>query len=235
MTDSRLTQLYTLAWPAACALLLLLLGDATPMDTWISSWFFDADKGVFTFNDNFLFKRVLHDWARNGAYISALLLLIGLVLSKTANQPGWRRPLTFMFISMLVSTGSIALIKYFSNIHCPNMLLEYGGQFQRVELFEANSFHQKPGRCWPSGHASTGFCFLAFFYAARVYRPRWALPCLIVAIGLGALYGVSQTVRGVHFFSHGLWTGLIIWAINIVLAAGLLPPKLEVSVIRGKS
>ena len=82
------------------------------------------------------------------------------------------------------------------------------------------------------------FVSSGFFYAARVYEPRWALPCLIAAIGLGVLFSVSQTIRGVHFFSHGIWTGLIIWAINIVLAAGLLPattraPEQPITEIRG--
>lgn len=222
-TDTRLTQLYALAWPAASMLILLALVERTPMDHWISDWLFDSHSRTFNLNDSFLFKRVLHDWARNIAYISALLILAGLAWSWLANKPRWRPPLTFMFISMLLSTAAIAIIKYSSDIYCPNLLLEYGGQFQRVELFDFQPSNQPPGQCWPSGHASTGFCFLGFFYAARVYAPRWALPCLIAAIGLGALFSVSQTIRGVHFFSHGIWTGLIIWAINIVLAAGWLP------------
>ena len=91
-------------------LILLALVERTPMDHWISDWLFDSHSRTFNLNDSFLFKRVLHDWARNIAYISALLILAGLAWSWLANKPRWRPPLTFMFISMLLSTAAIAII-----------------------------------------------------------------------------------------------------------------------------
>jgi membrane-associated PAP2 superfamily phosphatase len=218
-TESLLKLGRELAWPLALMLLLLTLVETTSMDHWVTSLFYNPVSGSFPLNKTFLYKQVLHDWGRDLAYLSAVLVLAGLAYSWYAKLPSWRPPLGFIFLSLLLSTGTIALIKYSSSIHCPIDLLEYGGQFQPEDLLSFTHIQQAAGRCWPSGHASTGFCFLGFFYAARVYRPHWAKPILIFAVTLGVVFSMDQTARGLHFFSHGLWTALIIWTINVLLAA----------------
>jgi len=214
-----------LALPCLLMLILAMAVELTPMDRWISDLFFDSARQTFPLNQHFLLKQVLHDWGRNVAYLTALVTLLAWVCSWIFKYPRVRAPLQFIFLSMLVSTANIALMKYTSDIHCPNNLLEYGGSFLTIEIFDFGDPHQAAGRCWPSGHASTGFCLLALFYAARSYAPQWARTSLWLALLLGFSFSLAQTARGVHFFSHGLWTALFVWSINIVLAFFLLPAQ----------
>jgi membrane-associated PAP2 superfamily phosphatase len=209
-------------------MLALAMGvEWTSIDRWITSLFFNSATQTFPLNQHFLFKQVLHDWGRNLAYLTALVTLLTLIYSWIFKIPQWRPPLLFILLSMVASTATIALMKYNSTIHCPNNLLEYGGNFATIELFSFGNSEQAAGKCWPSGHASTGFCLIALFYAARAYAPRWALASLCLALLLGFSFSLAQTARGVHFFSHGLWTALFIWSINILLSCVMLPAKRE--------
>jgi membrane-associated PAP2 superfamily phosphatase len=212
-------------WPSLLMLVLAVGVEWTPADHWISDLFFDNARQTFPLNQHFLVKQVLHDWGRNIAYLIALITLLALTYSWVFKLPHWRAPLRFIFLSMLTSTATIALMKYTSTIHCPNNLLEYGGSFSSVELFDFSNSHQAAGKCWPSGHASTGFCLLALFYAARAYAPKWAGVSLCLALLPGFSFSLAQTARGVHCISHALWTALFIGSINIVLSFFLLPAK----------
>ena len=69
-----------------------------------------------------------------------------------------------------------------------------------------------PGRCFPSGHASTAFSFLAGWFALRRDAPRAARIWLAATIFLGLVFSGVQVMRGAHYLSHCLWTGWICWA-----------------------
>ncbi|MCB1692964.1 MAG: hypothetical protein KDI19_09370, partial [Pseudomonadales bacterium] len=45
---------------------------------------------------------------------------------------------------------------------------------------------------------------------------------LWAGLGVGLMFTLSQTVRGAHFISHGLWTGLFVWTFNVVLSRLML-------------
>lgn len=203
---------------------ILLLPQLTQFDDWIAQFYFNPHTNSFPNKSSFLFKVVLHDWARNVVFFMALVTL-GLFFA-TFVRPDlrrFRRSITFIIVSMIITTSTIALIKYKSSIHCPYDLIDYGGSFRRVELLEWRFIDQKPGKCWPAGHASAGYCLLAFYFAARSVKTVWTLPLLIAALAIGFTFTISQTVRGAHFLSHGLWTGLIVWELNIVIAKIMLP------------
>ncbi len=65
----------------------------------------------------------------------------------------------------------------------------------------------KPGRCWPGGHAATGFALFALF-ALRDRKPRMARYAFLFAAGLGGIFSVSRMLQGAHFFSHNVWTAI---------------------------
>jgi membrane-associated PAP2 superfamily phosphatase len=73
-----------------------------------------------------------------------------------------------------------------------------------------------PGRCFPSGHASTFFSFLPVFWLLRRYRVQrawWFLAALCV---LGLMLSWVQVLRGAHYPSHILWTAWLCWAASAV-------------------
>ncbi|RML36691.1 PAP2 super protein, partial [Pseudomonas syringae pv. maculicola] len=71
----------------------------------------------------------------------------------------------------------------------------------------------KPGRCWPGGHAATGFTLFALFFMLRDRRPRLAKLGLALALGLGSIFSAGRMLQGAHFFSHNIWTAVFCWLI----------------------
>ena len=70
------------------------------------------------------------------------------------------------------------------------------------------------GRCFPAGHASTGFAFMGGFFALRTQAPGMAGLWLAVALAAGLLFGGVQQLRGAHFMSHTLWTAWLCWVVG---------------------
>ncbi|WP_336347235.1 phosphatase PAP2 family protein [Pseudomonas monsensis] len=68
-------------------------------------------------------------------------------------------------------------------------------------------------RCWPGGHAATGFTLVALFFVLRDRRPRLARQAFIFAFALGSVFSISRMMQGAHFFSHSVWTAIFCWLI----------------------
>lgn len=211
--------------PALCAILLLTTR-FTELDACVSGYFYDTALATFPLRHNWVTETVLHDLARDATIAIALLIVFLLAVNLSLDQCiKRRRALMFSLTSMVITTAVVATIKHSSNIHCPYDLVEYGGRYSRVLPGDAFLAHiESPGHCWPSGHASTGFSLFALFFAARWLGSRWAPLLFWLAATAGIVCTLAQTARGAHFISHGLWTGLIIWTGNLLLARVLLKP-----------
>ncbi len=58
----------------------------------------------------------------------------------------------------------VGLLKATSAHSCPWDLLEYGGKAMSFPLFGTTPAFPGPGRCFPGGHASSGFAVMALFF-----------------------------------------------------------------------
>ena len=125
-----------------------------------------------------------------------------------------------MLVGVTVALLVINRIKFYSLTSCPWDLVQFGGVATYVSHWSWGVGDGGPGRCFPGGHASAGFAFFALAMpglfsdspAARQTGKR-----LFVAVFLfGLICGASQVLRGAHYPSHGLWTGLICWVVAAV-------------------
>jgi membrane-associated PAP2 superfamily phosphatase len=188
-------------------LLLAAITHLTGLDQTFSQLFYDPDAGLFPMRHSFLMETVMHEWARYLTFGFALLVLAAIPVMPGKSP---RRAALFTFLSMVLTSTLIALIKRQSDVTCPWDLTQFGGD-------------GAGGQCWPSGHASVGFSLLAVYFAAEWLGYSWArLACWLAAL-FGILLTLSQTARGAHFLTHGLWTGLLIWLANVALATLFLP------------
>ena len=100
-------------------------------------------------------------------------------------------------------------------MHCPWDLAEFGGSETFTPLLSARAPTEHPGKCWPGGHASSGFIFFALYFVLRDRRPHQAKAALVFALALGSLFSIGRVIQGAHFLSHNLWTALFDWMIAL--------------------
>jgi membrane-associated PAP2 superfamily phosphatase len=188
---------------------LLLVFDPAPVDFFLSRLFYAPGAG-FAGRNSFWLEDILHDHARRGAILFAVALLAGFIASVFSRRlAAFRRRLGYIVLSLTLSIGIVAPLKALTAVHCPWSLAEFGGKERFTPLPAKRAPTGKPGRCWPGGHASTGFSLIALFFALRDARPRAARIALAVALGLGTIFSVGRMAQGAHFLSHNLWTLLL--------------------------
>jgi membrane-associated PAP2 superfamily phosphatase len=118
--------------------------------------------------------------------------------------------------SVTLATLAVSLLKSLTRMDCPWDLLRYGGTRPFIGMFEARHGLAASG-CFPAGHASAGYAWVALYFAALAARPAWRWAGLAIGLAGGALFGVSQQLRGAHFLSHDLWSLATCWLVALAL------------------
>jgi membrane-associated PAP2 superfamily phosphatase len=197
-------------------MVLLLLFDPSGLDFAIEHLFYQPGLG-FIGKRHVWLEDILHDRAKQLVIVFGVLAIIGLVISLLPTRlRQWRRPLGFLVLALGLSTSIVTPLKALTGVHCPWSLSEFGGTETFTPLLSERAATEKPGRCWPGGHASSGFSLLALFFLLRDKRPRRARLALVFALGLGAVFSLGRMMQGAHFLSHNLWTLLFDWLICLL-------------------
>jgi membrane-associated PAP2 superfamily phosphatase len=116
----------------------------------------------------------------------------------------WVTPLAALIVSSL---------RAISEHSCPWDLSAFGGTAEYFRFFDTVPLIPGPGRCAPSGHAASGFVWLAGYIALRGVDRTAARYALAFSLLLGILAGLTQLARGAHFLSHVLLTAWICFAV----------------------
>lgn len=180
------------------------------LDRWITGYWFDTATRQFPLQNNRLLDLLNHRLLKDLVIVGGALSLIwGL----------WRRQPRLVVVALLIGLGAltVGILKDFSHHSCPWSLAEYGGNAVSYPLFGAVPAGSGPGRCFPGGHASSGFGVMALFFLFYRERPRLAWLCLFAGVFLGLMMGYGQVMRGAHFFSHNLWAGWWVWLTQVAI------------------
>jgi membrane-associated PAP2 superfamily phosphatase len=206
--------LLPLAAFAAANFVLLQLGG----DRWIAGHLFLWEGGHWALKENFVTSTLIH---QGGKRLSALVWLgvvaCALVAWRRPAWRSWRTPLLYLALAVLLSTSIVAWMKSWTHVDCPWDLVGFGGTRSYHDLLAALPAHAALGRCFPAGHASAGYAWLALFFFLGETRPQWRWKGFAAAFGAGMVFGIAQQLRGAHFVSHDLWTLLICWLIAVLL------------------
>ena len=198
-----------LAWPRAwwlalafVALNLLLLGFGG--DFWIADHLYALQGHAWRWRHAYLTESVMHLGGRRFSALAWLLVVAACGASFVAPALRVRRAaLGKLALSVLASTSAVALLKRWSDVQCPWSLARYGGELPYAGM--------PAGHCFPAGHASAGYAWLALYFFFLAVRPAWRWHGLAAGVGLGLAFGVAQQLRGAHFLSHDLWAAAICW------------------------
>lgn len=221
--------LFNLGGLALSAMLFTWIARDGTMDFWLAQQFFDPASGSFSWRDVPLLSFYGHTVIKTiTTLVWVICILLALISSWVAILKPWRRTLFTFVILAGCAAYAVQMLKGASIHSCPWDLVDFGGSAQWFALFGPASDLPGPGHCWPGGHASGGFAFLAAYFALRELRPGTALWTLIISLSLGAVMSAVQIARGAHFLSHNLWSLWIVWAVCFVLdllAHLILPQK----------
>ncbi len=196
------------------ALSLLLMG--LHGDQWLADRLYAMEGHAWALRSAFITEDLLHEGGRQASKYAWFALLLGVVASRFvgAMKP-WQRPLLYLLVATLLSTAVVALLKQVTHMDCPWDVLRYGGTRDYYGLFTHRPSLLGHAKCFPAGHASAGYAWIAlyfFFLSARPQLRWWGLAC---ALTLGLAFGMAQQLRGAHFLSHDVWSLMICWWIAL--------------------
>lgn len=203
-----------MGWLAAALALIIVLARYTPLDHALTGLFYDPVTQRFPLKDQAFWAVVMHTGLK---YLSlalwfALLLWWISLRRRPARQP-LRRAMGFTLLVTLLAALAVSSLRAVSPHSCPWDLSAFGGSAEYFRFFDAAPLNPGPGRCVPSGHAATGFVWLAGYIALRGVDRTAARVALGFSLLFGILAGLTQLARGAHFLSHVLLTAWICIAV----------------------
>ena len=176
----------------------------------------------FPFQDSAAYELWLHDRIKIAS--NSLLWIVLIAAIWPSRQLSWtyfRAPLLVAILAMVTCVSAMQSLKGVTGIYCPVQLQEYGGTVElhpKIRIGHLMLINDGAGRCWPGGHSTTGFAWLAMFFAFLCIGKKYAaIATLIVAIVYGHFLGLTQVIRGQHFLSHQFYTMAICWLISLTL------------------
>jgi membrane-associated PAP2 superfamily phosphatase len=129
-----------------------------------------------------------------------------------------RLPLLYLLLAAALGSTAVSLLKSITHVDCPWDLLRYGGtRAMPTSLFAAQPPGTPSGACFPAGHASAGYAWVALYFAALLGCRRWRWHGLAIGLGSGLLFGAGQQLRGAHFLSHDLGSLAVCWSLSLAL------------------
>jgi membrane-associated PAP2 superfamily phosphatase len=207
-----------LAW-TFLTLLLLLAWDATGLDLALAR-LAGTPMGFPWRNDGFL-VHVMHEGARSLSWLLLIALLAAIRWPVGVLRRLRMRVRAQLALSVLAGVLVVSPFKQASATSCPWDLKAFGGVADYVSHWAWGVRDGGPGGCFPAGHASAGFAYVAGWFVLRRVSPSAARAWLGCALVAGLLLGLAQQQRGAHYMSHTLWTAWLCWTTGFVVDAAL--------------
>ncbi|WP_242457928.1 phosphoethanolamine--lipid A transferase [Halomonas sp. YLGW01] len=226
--SSRWLTRLLIGW--ATFLAVMLFGRSAGLDFRLADAFYHLQGDTWSLHHAFLTEQVLHEGGRllsQSMGVTAILALIASWLFPALRT--WRRPLGYLVLAVATSTLGVSLLKQLISMDCPWDLSRYGGARAHVGLLATRPADYPDTACFPAGHASAGYAWIALYYFFNATRPRWRWAGLGLAIAMGLAFGIAQQLRGAHFLSHDLWTLMLCTTLSLSLAHWLLPSSVSLA------
>lgn len=206
----------------AAANVWLILGRG---DLWLTDRLYALQGGQWALRDAALTTSVLHAGGRNLSVLAWLVVTaLALRASLGRHRTELRKPLQYLALSVLTSTTLVTVLKHVTRLDCPWDTVAYGGTHPYVGLFDVRPEGMHASGCFPAGHASAGYAWLALYFFFAHVRPQWRMHGLAIGLGSGLVFGITQQLRGAHYLSHDIWTLALCWFVSLGLARWWLPP-----------
>ena len=204
--------------PLACFALALTLVSAFALDWRIAHALYAWQGYRWILKHAFVTETLLHRLGHDlsvAAWVGVLLAWLTALRRDTLST--WRRPLGYLALSVLLSTALVAALKSGTGMDCPWDIDGLGGMRPHLGLLDPRPDTLPDAACFPAGHASSGYAWVALYFFFRMTRPALRRHGLSLGVAAGGIFGVAQQLRGAHFLSHDLWTAMLCWLVALGL------------------
>lgn len=202
-------------WLPLCAGLALVAVLQAGADQALADLLFRIEGGRWAWRDAPWLELGVHRVGR-GLSTAAWLALALAWCTLPRRHTRLRQAMAYVLAAVALGTLAVSVMKALTGVDCPWDLARYGGTRVWHGLLEATA-GQPRGRCFPAGHASAGYAWLALYFAARQVAPQRARGALLLALGAGLAFGIGQQLRGAHFASHDVASALACWLVSLAL------------------
>ncbi|MDP5036068.1 MAG: phosphatase PAP2 family protein [Alishewanella sp.] len=190
---------------------LMWMLDYAGGDVWFAHFLYSLEGQQWLLRDHWLTQTVLHEGARSLNYILVLAVLLTTLYYglQATRYPTKARAYAALSLSLATSFFIVAYLKTITNVACPWDLLAFGGSEPYIHYLQIKPSFLPYHRCFPAGHASVGFAWVALYFFFEKTAPTWRYSGLALGLVAGSVLGMAQQLRGAHFLSHDLTTLLL--------------------------
>lgn len=221
-------RIYLLLIYSLCFAIVIGVEQYTNFDLWIQHGFFDKTTQLWSITKEEhkgVLGLLLYRGYKNILIITGVVaLLLWIYYTVVGKEKGLRIALIEYILSLICIPLIVSILKPITNIYCPSQLSIFNGFAPYIRIIDSYPewFSNPHGRCFPAGHATSGFFFCILYYAlqnTKYASYRWY--GMYFGLIMGWIMGIYQMARGEHFISHTLAT-MIIALISVLLIDSLV-------------
>jgi membrane-associated PAP2 superfamily phosphatase len=206
--------------PFVIFLIVVYLALVLRMDMTIADFVYAWQGNVWRYKEAFLLENVLHKGGRSFVVLLYVLTLLAFIASFFVEKLRiYRKGLAYVLLAVGLSSGLVSVLKSLTQVSCPWKSARYGGKELVDFWFEGG------GNCFPAGHASGGYAWIALTFFNAVYFPALRRAGLWFGLGLGLVFGIAQQIRGAHYVGHDVVSLAISWFVALGLALAMFGEK----------
>ncbi|OCL97367.1 phosphatase PAP2 family protein [Arcobacter porcinus] len=218
MTQERLNKQIIIT--TILLIVVISIFELTNIDMIFQSYLYDPSNNSWLIDEKYAPLYILFYSGFKTIFIvfSILIILITLFLKKNVLVKTYKNGLVILSLS-LIFVPSLALLKNITNMPCPFNVIEFGGKYPEIKLFESYPEELTPQstlKCYPAGHATMGFSLMALYFLFKT--PRNKNIALTFGIIIGILTGGYKILIGDHFLSHTLITMILAWLTILIIS-----------------
>jgi membrane-associated PAP2 superfamily phosphatase len=187
------------------------------IDMWLADKFYAWEGGRWALKNAWITSAIIHNLGKHLSLLIALIILLGFVSTYISPRVRAYRP-ELLYLLVAAGGGSvlISILKDITHVSCAWDFSRYGGETEYATVF-TQLLHRTGDNCFPAGHASGGYAWLASYFLGLHLNSKWRWAGLGLALSVGLIFGISQQLRGAHFISHDLWTLGICWFFSLFI------------------
>jgi membrane-associated PAP2 superfamily phosphatase len=209
-----LSRQATKDWALLLSVLAVTLAwDVAGFDLAWARWY--GNMQGFALRNDVMLQYWFHDVAQNGSRVLFGMCIVMIFLPLGVFKRLSKGERVHLVVATLFASLCVVAVKQFSMTSCPWSLSEFGGTATYVGHWQWGMSDGGGGRCFPGGHASSGFAFVAAAFWIRLASKPVGMVVWFMASAAGLVLGVVQQMRGAHFFSHTLWAWLLCCAVGV--------------------